>query len=233
MTDVHFYDPLVGHGLPHDPFKAIVAPRVIGWISTRAANGRFNLAPYSFFNAVAEARAQLVGGTSSTVETTAGALDLVQRLDGSTTLRGLLRGASPSLRRASRTSSVRTFRVGVTGVASRTAPAPVTGVTSRTVCAPAFAPVAPSPELAATGAPSRTGPGAAFAGGAASAPAPGVGEVPVSCARSASDPGLASRTSSLAVTGVGSRTPVAGRARRRVPGRAAPFRGATHRLAWC
>ena len=37
------------HGLPHDPFKAIVAPRPIGWISTRAG-GRDNLAPYSFFN---------------------------------------------------------------------------------------------------------------------------------------------------------------------------------------
>ena len=37
--------------LPHDPFKAIVAPRPIGWISTRAPAGRVNLAPYSFFNA--------------------------------------------------------------------------------------------------------------------------------------------------------------------------------------
>ena len=36
--------------LPHDPFKAIVAPRPIGWISTRAPDGRLNLAPYSFFN---------------------------------------------------------------------------------------------------------------------------------------------------------------------------------------
>jgi flavin reductase (DIM6/NTAB) family NADH-FMN oxidoreductase RutF len=36
--------------LPHDPFKAIVAPRPIGWISTRALDGRVNLAPYSFFN---------------------------------------------------------------------------------------------------------------------------------------------------------------------------------------
>ena len=36
--------------LPNDPFKAIVAPRPIGWISTRALDGRINLAPYSFFN---------------------------------------------------------------------------------------------------------------------------------------------------------------------------------------
>lgn len=40
--------------LPHDPFKSLVAPRPIGWISTKDAGGRVNLAPYSFFNAVAE-----------------------------------------------------------------------------------------------------------------------------------------------------------------------------------
>ncbi|QDQ80739.1 flavin reductase family protein [Paraburkholderia megapolitana] len=48
-----FYDPAQGHGLPHDPFKAIVAPRMIGWISTRDPEGRLNLAPYSFFGAFA------------------------------------------------------------------------------------------------------------------------------------------------------------------------------------
>jgi flavin reductase (DIM6/NTAB) family NADH-FMN oxidoreductase RutF len=41
--------------LPHDPFKAIVAPRPIGWISTRAPDGRVNLAPYSFFNGFSSA----------------------------------------------------------------------------------------------------------------------------------------------------------------------------------
>ena len=48
-----FYDPDVkrSHGLPHDPFKALVAPRPIGWISTLDKDGRVNLAPYSFFNA--------------------------------------------------------------------------------------------------------------------------------------------------------------------------------------
>ena len=45
-----FYRPREGHGLPHDPFKAIVAPRPIGWVSTLDAEGRPNLAPYSFFN---------------------------------------------------------------------------------------------------------------------------------------------------------------------------------------
>jgi flavin reductase (DIM6/NTAB) family NADH-FMN oxidoreductase RutF len=43
------------HGLPFDPFKAIVAPRPIGWITTISAAGRINLAPYSFFNAVSGA----------------------------------------------------------------------------------------------------------------------------------------------------------------------------------
>jgi flavin reductase (DIM6/NTAB) family NADH-FMN oxidoreductase RutF len=38
--------------LPHDPFKAIVAPRPIGWISSVSASGEVNLAPYSFFNGV-------------------------------------------------------------------------------------------------------------------------------------------------------------------------------------
>jgi flavin reductase (DIM6/NTAB) family NADH-FMN oxidoreductase RutF len=42
------------HGLPHDPFKALVVPRPIGWISTRSKDGRVNLAPYSFFNALSD-----------------------------------------------------------------------------------------------------------------------------------------------------------------------------------
>lgn len=49
--DIHFYEPAAGHGLPHDPFNAIVGPRPIGWISSADSEGRLNLAPYSFFNA--------------------------------------------------------------------------------------------------------------------------------------------------------------------------------------
>ena len=49
-----FYEPANAHGLPHNPFKAIVAPRPIGWISTRAPDGTPNLAPYSFYNAIAD-----------------------------------------------------------------------------------------------------------------------------------------------------------------------------------
>jgi len=45
--------------LPHDPFKALVAPRPIGWISTMSAAGAVNLAPYSFFNAVGEGPSML------------------------------------------------------------------------------------------------------------------------------------------------------------------------------
>ncbi|SDD51906.1 flavin reductase family protein [Auraticoccus monumenti] len=48
---MHFYEPRLGHRLPHDPFNALVAPRPIGWVSSVAADGTLNLAPYSFFNA--------------------------------------------------------------------------------------------------------------------------------------------------------------------------------------
>ena len=54
-----FYRPQDGHGLPHSPFAAICAPRPIGWISTRGPGGD-NLAPYSFFNAVAYAPPQVM-----------------------------------------------------------------------------------------------------------------------------------------------------------------------------
>ncbi len=51
-----FYEPhKKNHGLPHDPFKAIVTPRPIGWITSMSARGEINLAPYSFFNAVSSA----------------------------------------------------------------------------------------------------------------------------------------------------------------------------------
>ena len=50
-ADIHTYEPRLGHGLPHDPFNAIVGPRPIGWISTQNATGALNLAPYSFFTA--------------------------------------------------------------------------------------------------------------------------------------------------------------------------------------
>src|SRR5271154_2515248 len=50
-TDRHFYEPAQGHRLLHDPLNSILAPRPIGWVSTRGQGGSINLAPYSFFNA--------------------------------------------------------------------------------------------------------------------------------------------------------------------------------------
>jgi flavin reductase (DIM6/NTAB) family NADH-FMN oxidoreductase RutF len=63
-----FYRPAEGHGLPHSPFYALVTPRPIGWISTRASSGD-NLAPYSFFNAVAAAPPQVVFGSNGLKDT--------------------------------------------------------------------------------------------------------------------------------------------------------------------
>ena len=63
-----FYRPADGHGLPHNPFNAIVTPRPIGWISTRGADGSENLAPYSFFNAVAYVPPQVMFASTSAKE---------------------------------------------------------------------------------------------------------------------------------------------------------------------
>ena len=60
-----FYRPEDGHGLPHNPFNAIVSPRPIGWISSRDADGVANLAPYSFFNAVAYVPPQVMFASTS------------------------------------------------------------------------------------------------------------------------------------------------------------------------
>jgi flavin reductase (DIM6/NTAB) family NADH-FMN oxidoreductase RutF len=48
-----FYETRGHHGLKHNPFKSLVVPRPIGWVSSQDSNGVVNLAPYSFFNAVA------------------------------------------------------------------------------------------------------------------------------------------------------------------------------------
>lgn len=68
-TDPLFYEPAQGHGLKHDPFNAIVAPRPIGWISTMGADGSVNLAPYSFFNAF-NYHPPLIGFSSVTAKNT-------------------------------------------------------------------------------------------------------------------------------------------------------------------
>lgn len=63
-----FYRPKDGHGLPHNPFNAVIAPRPIAWISTRDKAGIRNLAPYSFFNGVAYVPPQVMFSSTSTKE---------------------------------------------------------------------------------------------------------------------------------------------------------------------
>ena len=60
----YYYQPALGHGLPHDPFKAIIGPRPIGWIASLDGQGRANLAPYSFFNAFCD-KPPIIGFASS------------------------------------------------------------------------------------------------------------------------------------------------------------------------
>ncbi|WP_254775420.1 flavin reductase family protein [Pseudoxanthomonas sp. GM95] len=64
MSQLHTYRPADGHGLPHDPFKSIVAPRPIGWIGSRSPEGVRNLAPYSFFGAFGDSP-PIIGFSSS------------------------------------------------------------------------------------------------------------------------------------------------------------------------
>lgn len=76
-----FYRPEEGHGLPHNPFNAIVTPRPIGWISTRGKDGHDNLAPYSFFNAVAYSPPQVMFASTSNKEDRHMGKDTVANID--------------------------------------------------------------------------------------------------------------------------------------------------------
>jgi flavin reductase (DIM6/NTAB) family NADH-FMN oxidoreductase RutF len=67
---VHSYEPRNGHGLRHDPFNAIIGPRVIGWISTLSDQGVRNIAPYSFFNAF-NYHPPIIGFSSTSLKDTA------------------------------------------------------------------------------------------------------------------------------------------------------------------
>jgi flavin reductase (DIM6/NTAB) family NADH-FMN oxidoreductase RutF len=75
-----FYEPKNGHGLLHNPFNAIVTPRPIGWISTRGADGHDNLAPYSFFNAVAYVPPQVMFASTGTKQDRDGTKDSVANI---------------------------------------------------------------------------------------------------------------------------------------------------------
>ena len=61
-----FYRPEDGHGLPHNPYNALIAPRPIAWISTQDMNGVKNLAPYSFFNGTAYVPPQIMFASTGT-----------------------------------------------------------------------------------------------------------------------------------------------------------------------
>ncbi|MEM0948665.1 MAG: flavin reductase family protein [Pseudomonadota bacterium] len=75
-----FYRPEDGHGLPHNPFNAIVTPRPIGWIATRGKDGSENLAPYSFFNAVAYLPPQVMFASTSAKEDRDGTKDSMSNI---------------------------------------------------------------------------------------------------------------------------------------------------------
>ena len=75
-----FYRPEDGHGLSHNPFNAIVSPRPIGWISTRSAEGVANIAPYSFFNAVAYVPPQVMFASTSAKSDQDGTKDSVANI---------------------------------------------------------------------------------------------------------------------------------------------------------
>ncbi|MGB0497186.1 MAG: flavin reductase family protein [Rubricella sp.] len=76
-----FYRPEDGHGLPHNPFNAIVSPRPIAWISTRSADGSENLAPYSFFNACAYVPPQVMFASTSAKDDRHMGKDTVANID--------------------------------------------------------------------------------------------------------------------------------------------------------
>ena len=61
-----FYDAVKNdHGFENDPFKAIVVPRPIGWVSTLSPEGTSNLAPYSYFNAFSQSPHYVAFGSST------------------------------------------------------------------------------------------------------------------------------------------------------------------------
>lgn len=75
-----FYRPADGHGLPHNPFNALITPRPIAWVSTRGSDGAENLAPYSFFNAVSYVPAMVMFSSTSAKPDRDGTKDTVANI---------------------------------------------------------------------------------------------------------------------------------------------------------
>ncbi len=76
-----FYRTDQPHGLRHNPFNAIVVPRPIGWISSIDAQGIVNLAPYSFFNAVAYVPPQVIFSSTGAHSADGGLKDSVSNIE--------------------------------------------------------------------------------------------------------------------------------------------------------
>lgn len=76
-----FYRPKDGHGLPHNPFNALITPRPIGWISSRSAVGCDNLAPYSFFNGVAYTPPQVMFASTGSKDDQHGTKDSLANIE--------------------------------------------------------------------------------------------------------------------------------------------------------
>jgi flavin reductase (DIM6/NTAB) family NADH-FMN oxidoreductase RutF len=72
---MHYDTAARSHGLPHDPFKALVVPRPIGWVSSIGLDGVANLAPYSFFNAVSDRPPMLMFSSGGTKDSLRNILD--------------------------------------------------------------------------------------------------------------------------------------------------------------
>ena len=75
-----FYRPDEGHGLPHNPFNALITPRPIAWVSTQDENGVANLAPYSFFNGTAYVPPQVMFASTGTKEDQTNAKDTLPNI---------------------------------------------------------------------------------------------------------------------------------------------------------
>ena len=76
-----FYRPEEGHGLPHNPFNALITPRPIGWISSRSTDGINNLAPYSFFNGVAYTPPQVMFASTGSKDDQPGTKDSLANIE--------------------------------------------------------------------------------------------------------------------------------------------------------
>jgi len=75
-----FFRPEDGHGLPHNPFNALIVPRPIAWISTRGSAGVDNLAPYSFFSGAAYEPPQVMFASTGVKEDRDGTKDTLANI---------------------------------------------------------------------------------------------------------------------------------------------------------